>query len=295
MDNLVDQILALQLETATLKRTAGRMKKLEDRRLLEIQELKRLDRIAQQKYQALSQPAKKNWKDLFFDRQEERQRIADKLSQEYYAAALALKEAEQKIKLLEFEIGIIREKVAAIPEMEAKLQRLKREKENAAAIAIKRESDHDIVLKNRFRVASHQLIRSGQNIQLYLDAIENSLNQIETWQNWQHLQSEKEKIFRQEFDYIEKALQAQTSELSSFNNALQKLSGLDQFIDPGQLGDMEKITKDCIQLKTRIERFIKNTLENLSAKPDPGNELTKLKARIVEIQSQIDQSVRLPE
>ncbi len=295
MDNLVDQILALQLETATLKRTAGRMKKLEDRRLLEIQELKRLDRIAQQKYQALSQPAKKNWKDLFFDRQEERQRIADKLSQEYYAAALALKEAEQKIKLLEFEIGIIREKVAAIPEMEAKLQRLKREKENAAAIAIKRESDHDIVLKNRFRVASHQLIRSGQNIQLYLDAIENSLNQIETWQNWQHLQSEKEKIFRQEFDNIEKALQAQTSELSSFNNALQKLSGLDQFIDPGQLGDMEKITKDCNQLKTRIERFIKNTLENLSAKPDPGNELTKLKSRIVEIQSQIDQSVRLPE
>lgn len=293
MDNLIDQILALQLEIANLKRVAGRLKKLESRQLLEQVELTKLEQKVQKEYQDILELNKKSLIDLFVDRKEDREERLEKEKKDYYEAVMVLKNAEHRIKLLEFEINILREKTAALPEKERLLKLLKLKKKHTIDLSAKKESDKDIVVKNRFQVAFHKLIRSGQKIQVYLEQIQNSLFKIETWQTWNLSQAEKMKIFKEEFESIEKVLHELSPELANYNKTLQNLTEFEKYLAAADRSSLEKIESECLDLNQKLTLFAESLLNDLPGKGNLQNDLTKLKAKIVAIQYDIDQAAKL--
>jgi DNA repair exonuclease SbcCD ATPase subunit len=293
MKSLADQILELQLEVANLKRAAGYLKKLEKQLLAEQAGIAKLEQKVGKEYQDILNLQKKSFLDLFLNQQEEKAERLKKAQQEYHDAVVQLKDAEKAIKLIEFEIEILREKVSKLPEKELQLRQLKLKKNQTIELSVKKESDKTIVLKNRFKIASHKLMNSGRKIQVYLEEMENALNQIETWQNWDLSQPEKMKIFEIEFEKIEKALHKQNHELLHYNIALKNLSKFEKFINSNDRKDLKKIIPDCNALKRKLELFAEKTLIDLSKTRNLQNELTKLKAKIVEIQHAIDQTIRL--
>jgi hypothetical protein len=74
---------------------------------------------------------------------------------------------------------------------------------------------------------------------------------------------------------------------------LGKLKTFDQDLNSKERMDVEKIWSDGKKLKGNLELFADNILNNLSVGQNLQNELTKLKAKIVEIQYGIDQMIKL--
>ncbi len=294
-----DQILNLQLEVANLKRTVGYLKKLEKQLQAKQAGLAKLDHQVENKYRDILALKKKGLIDLFVDQQEEKKELAEQKKLDYHDAIVQLKDAEKAIKIMEFEIEILREKAVKLPEKELLLQQLKIKKTlpdeivPKKEIPSKKESDKEILIKNRFKIAAHKLITSGRKIQVYLEDIENALNQIETWQNYQLSEIEKERIFREELAKIEKVLNEQKQEMRKFSFELKKLSEFEKIIAIKKRADLEKVMTECTSLKGKLALFVETILNNLSTNPNLLNELTKLKAKIVEIQYSINQTTKL--
>lgn len=293
MKSLADQITALQLEIASLKRAAGRLKKLERQLQLETSQLTKLEKKVEKEYKDILELKKKSWIDLFLDQQAEKEKRLEKENKEYYDAMVQLKDTERSIKLIEFEIDILREKAAKLNDKELLLQKLKHKQKHTIELSVKRASDKEIVQKNRRQNTFHKLIRSGRKIQMHLEDIQSSLNKIETWLNYDLNPREKKKIFVEEFVNIDKILFKQNLELIHYNAELERLPEFEDFIDTKSRKDFEKTAAQCFSLREQLTLLAKNTLNSVSSYQHLQNELTKLKAKIIEIQSNIDQTTRL--
>lgn len=295
MESLDEQILALQLEIASLKRTAGRLYKLEKQYQVEQAQLNKMEQKTAKEYEDILKAKKKGWIDLFIKKNKEKEENLEREKQEYFNAAIELKNAERAVGLIKFEINILKEKVAKIATKEKMLQGLKRKKEKIATTTAKQESDEAILLKNRIQIAFHRLSRSATRVQVHLEEMESSLNKIETWLNWHFDQAGKERlILEEEFENIEKALENQRLEFVDFQAALQKLSAFKKHTKPSIFKDFEKIAEDCNALKIKIESLTKTALTPTSKPKNLQNELTKLKAKINEIQYEIDLAKKYP-
>ena len=293
MKSLEEQITDLQLEVASLKRAAGRLKKLEEDYEAKKAELPKLEKKVDKEYQDILNLKKKGWIDLFLDQQEEREKLIEKEKQEYYDAHVQLKNTKKALELMEFEIEILSDKASNLNEKGLLLQKLKFKQKHTIELSIKKESDKALVIKNRIKATFHKLIKSGRNIQVHLEEIHGSLIKIETWQNHELSDPQKEKIFKEEFEKIKKALHKQNLELMKYTFEVEKLSEFDKHIGADKKADLEKISTECTSLKENLALFVETILNNLSANPNLQHELTKLKAKIVEIQYSIDQTTKL--
>jgi hypothetical protein len=293
MKSLADQILDLQLEVANLKRAAGRLKKLEKEYEVQKAELPKLEKKVDKEYQDILNLKKKGFIDLFLDQQEEKEARMEKEKEEYYEALVQVKNAKKALELMEFEIEILREKASKLSEKGLLLQKLKFKQKHTIELSVKKESDKAIVIKNRLKVTFHKLIRSGQNMQVHLEEILSGLVKIETWQNYDLSIPEKEKIFKEEFEKIKKVLHKQNLELLKYNFEVEKLLEFEKFIGADKKADLEKIAIECTNLKGKLALFDEQILSDLSNDSNLQNELTTLKAKIVEIQYGIDQSTKL--
>ena len=162
MKSLAEQILELQLELANLKRTAGRLKKLEKQLEEERAGLSGLEKKVDKEYRDLTGLNQKSWVDMFLDREEERKRLDGKGKTGILQCRFQLKNAEKGFELMEFEIEILREKACrAFGKRSCYLQKLKYKQKYTVELSIKKESDKAIVLKNRLKVIFHKLTRLG--------------------------------------------------------------------------------------------------------------------------------------
>ena len=293
MKSLEEQITDLQLEVAALKRAAGRLKKLEKEYEVQKAALPQLEKKVDKEYKDLLDIKKKGWTDLFLDREEEKAEQLEKEQEEYYNALLQVKNAKKTLELMEFEMEILQEKASKLNEKALLLQKLKFKQKHTIELKIKKETDKAILVKNRLKIIFHKINQSGKKIKVHLEEILSCLFKMETWLNYDISDEEKAKILDEEYNKIENFLLKQNQELSQYLFEVDKLKELQKDVDEHKKADLEKVVTESTGLKENIALFVEIISNDLSTDPNLQQKLIKLKAKITEIQYNIDQTNKL--
>lgn len=267
MESLDDQIMALQTELANLQMVKKRLRELKLSEAAKKQQKTKWGLLVEKEYQDIINLDKKGFADLFFDLQAERASQLEKEKQEYLEAVIKYKNVVSALQLVEFEIKVLSEKVEKLPKVKKQLKQLLAEKrklpldvETKAKI---KALDTVVAVCNRLKNVILQVMKVGDPLLFQLDKIEGALNKIATWSNSNLDQRAKNKIFSEEFDKIEEALNIQHAKMMHFGIALQKLMAFEGLNEAVPTEAFTELDFGMRRLRKELEHFEEDIINGL--------------------------------
>jgi DNA-binding transcriptional regulator/RsmH inhibitor MraZ len=184
MEDIQEKIQHLQSQLDTVQRAKRYRQELDRKRTVQKAKLDRLAVAMDKEQQDVVELEKWSIKELFV-------KVIDKASQlekekdEYLQAAIAFQDAKKELELMDFEIQVLREKEKGSEAIKNELQQLYEKRE---ADILNNQPDHPLkpVLQemarwNQIDRELEEAIQHGNNAQLILESISQSLSRANSW------------------------------------------------------------------------------------------------------------------
>lgn len=227
MNDTLAQIQELKLQLENIQRAVRYQKELERKLSAERAKLDRLAAEMDKEQQDVTDLEKWSIRDLFVKVLDREERLEQE-KEEYLQAALAYQEGKKEVDLLEFELGVLAEKIALLPGVESELEQLYLAREEEL---LHQDEDHPLKAIRQQLARWQQIDREleeailrGNNASVMLTEIAQHLNRAKSWisnnpQNYSH----HTHIISQEIDLARLRLPKLRLEYSKFEQELKEV------------------------------------------------------------------------
>lgn len=275
-----EKILALKEQLDDLLRVEEYYKELTLKIDKEKKHLKQLEYIAELEYQDILDLEKKTFVDFFIDYSIEREKQKEKEQDEYLAAVMDCRNLARAIKGLEFQAGILEEKVKGIPDLKMELHLLLnlREgklKKTTLVPSVKKAGKASSEWLNKI----FTLIDNAKEIELRLLEINTCLDRIATWgvMNKRYSEDRRRHILRDvsNLESVLVWLRSDMIQLETKINTLHQKGHLQELVSDGVMENFEKV---YTRFTKQIQRFMSAIVDNTIMPSTLADRCTVLKS-----------------
>lgn len=186
MADISSKIQEIKIQLENIQRADRYRQELERVRSTQTAEVDRLRKALDEEHRDLDELDKWSFKELFVKIIDKEQQLEQE-KEEYLHAAIAFQDAQKEVELVEFEIGVLREKIAQREALERELQALYDQRE---ATILENDQDHplkpvlaELARWNQIDRELEEAVLHGVNAQSILEAIAQHLIRGKNWIN----------------------------------------------------------------------------------------------------------------
>ncbi len=239
------------------------------------EKLKALDKNLDKELNDINKLEKFGLKSLFYKTLGNKEEQMEIERQEYLEASLKYKELKERIELMEYEKDVLNKKLRQLPNLEAKLAALKKDRENEIL------TTGDDIIRNEFKEILHQtdvniLIRKelieaideGEKALAILKKVIQSLRQAGGWGRWENYDRRRQQYYkRQAIDSAFSFMTRAQHQLNIFTRELKDLGDNNIHFNLNKLkfNNATDFFFDNLISDWIIQQKIKNSLTNVDS------------------------------
>ena len=275
----LEQIKQVIEELASLKNIQSHLKALHDQIKEEETRLLELDKAVDQQLKDFESLQKLSVKGLFYKVLGNKEEQLEKERQEYLKVNLEYKDAKESLELLEYEKGVIEQKVGDIEALKSRLEALKKKREEEILLnpgpvqtALKKLYDQMDQI-NFLQKEISEAIQAGVRAEQETGQVLSHLNNAIKWGQWDMMNSKSRYYDHMKHSAVDRAMDTAYRAKKSLRVFQQELKDIDDtdydlHIDVEESGRFMDIFFDNLISDWIVQNKIKNVKSNVSAVHD---------------------------